>query len=125
MKRVILIALVLGLVAGFAFSTPTPSEYRYSVSRCVIPPDFFNEGRYIIGINASSYRIKRYFQDEYALTFTVDAAGAPGTHWPETRFGMIRPRLDWKIERDNNPEIQYVQVGSDMMERHTPGESQV
>jgi lipopolysaccharide transport system ATP-binding protein len=97
----------------------------FYTSRCVIPPDFFNEGRYIIGINASSYRIKRYFQDEYALTFTVDAAGAPGTHWPETRFGMIRPRLDWIIEKDSKSEIQYGQVGSGMVERDNPGEARL
>ena len=97
----------------------------FYTSRCVIPPDIFNEGRYIIGINASSYRIKRYFQDEYALTFTVDAAGAPGTHWPETRFGMIRPRLDWTIELDRDPDIQYAQVGSGIADKDNQGETRV
>jgi lipopolysaccharide transport system ATP-binding protein len=95
----------------------------YYISRCKIPPDFFNEGRYIIGVNASSYRIKRYFQDEYALTFTVDASGAPGTHWPENRFGMIRPRLDWKIELGNNPDNNYAEVNSSMIEKGTLGET--
>ena len=68
------------------------------VSRCTIPADFLNEGRFVIGINASSYRVRRYFQDEKALTFTVDAIGAPGMQWPEPRMGAVRPRLDWKIE---------------------------
>jgi lipopolysaccharide transport system ATP-binding protein len=67
-------------------------------SRCKIPADTLNEGRYAIGINASAYRVKRYFQDERALTFTVDAVGAPGKQWPETRLGLIRPRLEWNIE---------------------------
>jgi lipopolysaccharide transport system ATP-binding protein len=67
-------------------------------SRCVIPPDFLNEGRYVLGMNASSFRVRRYFQDEQALTFTVDAIGAPGTQWTETRLGAVRPRLDWKIK---------------------------
>ncbi len=70
---------------------------RY-VSRCTVPADFLNEGRFVIGINASSYRVQRYFQDEKALTFTVDAIGAPGMQWPEPRMGAIRPRLDWQIE---------------------------
>lgn len=70
---------------------------RY-ISRCTLPADFLNEGRFVIGINASSYRVKRYFQDEQALTFTVDAAGAPGMHWPEARLGPVRPRLNWHIE---------------------------
>jgi lipopolysaccharide transport system ATP-binding protein len=67
-------------------------------SRCTIPADFLNEGRFVLGINASSFRVKRYFQDEQALTFNVDAAGAPGMHWPEPRLGAVRPRLHWDIE---------------------------
>lgn len=70
---------------------------RY-LSRCTLPADFFNEGRFVIGVNASAYRVRRYFQDEKALTFTVDAIGAPGMQWPEPRMGAIRPRLDWQIE---------------------------
>ena len=42
-----------------------------------VPANFFNEGRVVIGVNTSSYRIKRYFQDEQALVFSVDATGAP------------------------------------------------
>lgn len=67
-------------------------------SRCTVPGDFLNEGRYVLGVNASSYRIRRYFQEEQALTFTVDGAGAPGTQWPEPRVGPVRPRLNWQIE---------------------------
>ena len=67
------------------------------ISRCRIPADMLNEGRYILGINASSYRVKRYFQEDQALTFTVDAAGAPGMQWPEVRQGLVRPRLEWAI----------------------------
>jgi lipopolysaccharide transport system ATP-binding protein len=70
---------------------------RY-INRCLIPADTLNEGRYVLGMNASSYRVKRYFQDENALAFSVDAAGAPGTQWPEQRFGPLRPRLNWQIE---------------------------
>lgn len=88
------------------FDTDDPQEFerrttrpagRY-VSRCTVPADFLNEGRFVVGLNASSFRIRRYFQDEQALAFTVDAAGAPGTHWPEVRLGAIRPRLEWSIE---------------------------
>lgn len=70
---------------------------RY-ISRCTIPADFLNEGRFVVGVNASSYRVRRYFQDEKALTFTVDAIGAPGMQWPEPRMGAVRPRLEWQIE---------------------------
>ncbi len=76
---------------------PARPEGRY-ISRCIIPGDFLNEGRFVIGVNASSYRVRRYFQDEKALTFTVDAIGAPGMQWPEPRMGAVRPRLNWEIE---------------------------
>lgn len=68
------------------------------VSTCTIPANFLNGGRYVLGMNASSFRVKRYFQDEQALTFTVDVAGAPGMQWPENRLGPVRPSLDWRIE---------------------------
>jgi len=69
------------------------------ISRCTIPADFFNEGRYYLGVNASSFAVRRYFMDENALSFNVDISGAPGTQWPELRQGPVRPRLDWKIEK--------------------------
>ena len=89
-----------------SFDTDEPEQYeampvrpagRY-ISRCTIPADMLNEGRYVIGVNASAFKIRRYFHDERALAFNVDAAGAPGTHWPEPRLGPVRPRLDWKID---------------------------
>ena len=67
------------------------------ISRCEIPADFLNEGRYVLGVNASAYRIRRFFQDEQAISFNVDVTGAPGSHWSEVRMGPIRPRLNWEI----------------------------
>jgi lipopolysaccharide transport system ATP-binding protein len=75
-------------------------EAGHYVSRCTLPADFLNEGRYILGVNASSYRIRRYFQDEQALTFNVDGTDAPGSHWPENRLGPVRPRLEWRIDSE-------------------------
>ena len=89
-----------------SFDTDSTQQYeRYRVrseghyiSKCTLPPDFLNEGQYVLGINASSYKVKRYFQDENALVFTVDGAGAPGKQWPERRLGPVRPRLEWNID---------------------------
>jgi lipopolysaccharide transport system ATP-binding protein len=78
------------------FGARNPGHY---VSRCTLPADLFNEGRYSLGVNASSFGVRRYFQDEQALAFNVDISGAPGTQWAEPRQGPIRPRLDWIIER--------------------------
>jgi lipopolysaccharide transport system ATP-binding protein len=71
---------------------------RYT-SRFSLPPDFLNEGRYVLGLSASSYRVRRYFLDEQALAFTVDPAGAPGMQWAEVRPGPVRPRIQWSIEK--------------------------
>jgi len=77
------------------YSIRTAGHY---ISRCDIPANLLNEGSYCVGVNASSYRVRRYFQDDQALTFSVDAAGATGMQWPEPRLGLIRPRLNWEIE---------------------------
>jgi lipopolysaccharide transport system ATP-binding protein len=69
------------------------------VSRATIPADIFNEGRYSLGVNASSFGVRRYFMDENALAFNVDISGAPGTQWGEPRVGPVRPRLNWAIEK--------------------------
>ena len=69
------------------------------ISRCEIPAHFLNERKYILGMNASSYRVKRYFQDEHALSFGVDTVGAPGKQWMERRIGVVRPDLGWRIEK--------------------------
>jgi lipopolysaccharide transport system ATP-binding protein len=89
-----------------SFDTDDPAQFeRFGVreaghyfSSCTIPADFLNEGRYVLGVNASSFRVRRYFQDEHALAFNVDGAGAPGMHWPEPRLGPVRPKLEWQIE---------------------------
>ncbi|MGB9640591.1 MAG: ABC transporter ATP-binding protein [Anaerolineales bacterium] len=94
-----------GEVIFTSFDTDDPIRYeQYSVrqaghyiSRCIIPGDLLNEGRYMLGMNASVYRLKRYFQDEHAMSFNVDATGAPGKQWLENRQGFLRPRLNWEI----------------------------
>ncbi len=77
------------------FTQRPPGSFHSQVE---MPADLLNSGQYVVGINASSYRIKTYFHDEQALAFNVDASGAPGTQWPETRLGTVRPKLNWKIE---------------------------
>lgn len=109
---------IIGLRIGFylqttygemvftSFDTDDPALYdKYGTrqeghyfSRCQLPANFLNEGRFVVGVNASSYKIKRYFQDEQALIFNIDGAGAPGMQWAEPRMGALRPKLEWKIE---------------------------
>ena len=71
---------------------------RY-VSRCILPADLLNEGRYVLGVNASVFKVKSYFSDQNAMVINVNTSGAPGMQWSESRQGVIRPRFDWEIER--------------------------
>jgi len=80
------------------FSRYTDRKSGHFISRCTVPADTLNEGRFVIGVNASSYRVRRYFQEESAVIFTVNPAGAPGMQWAEQRQGVTRPRLNWTIE---------------------------
>lgn len=80
-------------------STRQPGHY---ISRATLPGDFLNEGRYILGVNASSFGVKRYFMDENALAFNIDPMGAPGMQWAEQRQGPVRPRLGWVIETNDD-----------------------
>ena len=90
-----------------SFDTDAPHQFEHFgvrqeghyKSRCQIPANLLNEGRFILGMNASSFRIKRYFYDEHALAFNVDGTGAPGKHWLEPRLGPMRPALDWVIQK--------------------------
>lgn len=80
------------------FAQFTDRKTGHYISRCTVPADSLNEGRFVIGVNASSYRVRRYFQEESAVIFTVNPAGAPGMQWAEQRQGVVRPRLNWTIE---------------------------
>ena len=105
------VGIYLGTMRGeyvfTSFDTDEPTLFEANstrkagkyVSRVTLPADMFNEGRYSVGVNASSFGVRRYFMDENALAFNVDISGAPGTQWPEPRVGPIRPRLEWKIEK--------------------------
>jgi lipopolysaccharide transport system ATP-binding protein len=88
-----------------SFDTDDPEAYaeqairhagRYR-SRCRIPGMLLNEGRFVLGVNASAFKIKSYFTDELVLSFSVDGTGAPGSQWAERRHGPLRPELAWSI----------------------------
>jgi lipopolysaccharide transport system ATP-binding protein len=87
------------------FDTDDPHRYEQLtqreagnfVSRCQVPANLLNGGTFVLGVNASSFQIRSYFTEEHALTFSVDPAGSPGSHWAETRRGPVRPALEWEV----------------------------
>lgn len=101
------LSTVRGEYVFTSFDVDDPALYEkfsarqagHYISKCQIPADLLNEGRYILGVNASSFGVKRYFMDENALAFNIDPMGAPGMQWAELRQGPVRPRLGWVIEK--------------------------
>jgi lipopolysaccharide transport system ATP-binding protein len=81
---------------------PSRPAGRY-LSRCQIPANLLNGGTFVLGVNASAFRIQSYFTEERTLTLTVDATGSPGSHWPEPRGGPLRPGLVWEIRGIDRP----------------------
>lgn len=75
-------------------TTRAAGHYR---SRCQIPADLLNSGRFVLGVNASVFKVRSYFTEEHALSFTVDGTGAPGSQWAERRRGPLRPALSWEV----------------------------
>jgi len=67
-------------------------------SRCTIPAQLLNEGQFSLSMNASVFKVKRYFQGDQLVTFVVDGTGTAGKQWKENRRGAIRPSFDWTIE---------------------------
>jgi lipopolysaccharide transport system ATP-binding protein len=90
-----------------SFDTDSPEVYErmtnrpagHYASRVALPANLLNEGRFLLGVNASAFRIRSFFSDDHALAFTVDGTGAPGSQWSEVRSGPLRPALDWHIDR--------------------------
>ncbi len=72
-----------------------PGHY---ISRCHIPQNMLNTGRYFVGYNAGIVNVKSYENDTYALSFFADATQGFDA-WGTRRWGVLMPLLDWEIEQ--------------------------
>ena len=80
-----------------------PEDYarqvgRY-VSRCVLPPDFLNSGRFFVTVGSDFPMVQSHFRVDRALSFTVEPIGGVGMHIPDSRQGVLRMRLPWEVEQ--------------------------
>ena len=83
-----------------------PQDYyrpsgRY-VSRCELPGDFFNYGRYAISVGADFPMIQGHFRVDRVLSFRVEAIGGAGGHVQDGREGLVRMNFPWIVERVND-----------------------
>jgi lipopolysaccharide transport system ATP-binding protein len=81
------------------FDSYTERKSGHYISRCTIPGNMLNDGRYVLGVNASVFKMKSYFTDQNAVIMDVNISGAPGMQWGESRQGVVRPALEWEIIR--------------------------
>jgi lipopolysaccharide transport system ATP-binding protein len=73
---------------------------RY-VSRCILPPDFLNNGRFFVSVGSDFPMIQSHFVVDRALSFTIEPVGGVGMHIPDSRLGLLRVRLPWEVEQLN------------------------
>jgi lipopolysaccharide transport system ATP-binding protein len=79
------------------FDRPHPlGLYR---SRCRIPGNFLNEGRYLINALIMSDVSNVDVRVEEAVAFNVYDSGAMRREWPGYWLGVVRPKLAWQTER--------------------------
>ncbi len=100
----ILLTTVDGIPVFEAYDTDKeeyagPRKSGTFISRCKIPANLLNPGRFIISVNAGIPNNKNLAFIEGALTFDIEDIGAVGSHMHSKRKGIIRPRLEWNCER--------------------------
>ena len=71
---------------------------RY-ISRCSIPGNLMNEGRYSLTLSADVPFIETFFFEESALTLDAQRIAGGGTRYPEYWPGLVCPKLEWDVER--------------------------
>ena len=82
-----------------------PEDYRREVgryvSRCILPPDLLNAGRFFVSVGSDFPMIQSHFGVDQALSFTIEPVGGVGMHIPDSRLGVLRMRLQWDVEQLN------------------------
>ena len=67
------------------------------VSRCVIPANFLNTGRYSISVVGDLPLREFLFLHENIVTVFIQLTGGVGSAVPDGRSGVVRPALAWEI----------------------------
>ncbi len=75
-----------------------PREPGKYVSRCSVPGNLLNEGRYTLTLSADTPFVKTFFFEENAITLDVERTRDAGTRYPERWPGLVCPELKWDVE---------------------------
>jgi lipopolysaccharide transport system ATP-binding protein len=74
-----------------------PREPGFHVSRCLVPGNLLNTGRYWLTVSCDVPMREILFLAENILPFTVEPIGGVGAALSDNRLGVIRPSLQWHI----------------------------
>jgi lipopolysaccharide transport system ATP-binding protein len=69
------------------------------VSRCQLPGNFLNYGRYFLTVSADIPFVEVLFYEAHVVTFYVHRTGGPTAKYPEPWPGVICPILSWRTEQ--------------------------
>jgi lipopolysaccharide transport system ATP-binding protein len=68
------------------------------ITRCVIPPNFFNDKNYIVDIRLFTGRSELLISLENIMSFTVRESGNMRKEYMGDWVGVVRPKLAWTTE---------------------------
>lgn len=69
------------------------------VSRCEVPAELLNYGQYFVTVGCDFPMVRTHFYIDPALAFNIEQTGGAGGHLNDSRTGLLRLRLPWKVER--------------------------
>jgi len=75
-----------------------PRDLGKYVSRCSVPGNLLNEGRYTLTLSADIPFVRAIFLEENAITLDVERLGGGGTRYPERWPGLVCPELKWDVQ---------------------------
>jgi lipopolysaccharide transport system ATP-binding protein len=75
---------------------------RY-VSRCVLPGDFLNYGRYFVSVGADFPMIQSHFNVDRVLSIRIENAGSVGNQVADGRRGLVRMKFPWSVQPLHRP----------------------
>jgi lipopolysaccharide transport system ATP-binding protein len=69
------------------------------VSRCTIPGDFLNYGKYFLTVASDFPMVQTHFFLDRGLSLRIEQTGGVGGSIPDGRLGMLRLRFPWNIQK--------------------------
>lgn len=76
-----------------------PREPGHYVSRCEVPGNLLKPGRVVLTAFGGMWQIRQLAMLRNVLTLDIEDLGGVGTHFGGKRVGVIRPELEWQMER--------------------------